>query len=134
MGPFSEGIPLISPRPQLVVMFVWDIAEIICILARGGHRGIHPGAIVAIDLLAWLGWFGVDFFLGVAGVATRGYTWIRYYSGYSNESYGYRHGSYDPSKALPEDLRLENEIEGKGRALIAFSSLIMYVCGTLGCG
>lgn len=25
-----------------------------CILARGGHRGIHPGACVAVDLLLWL--------------------------------------------------------------------------------
>jgi hypothetical protein len=120
------------PLVQLVVVFVWDIAEIICIMGRGGHRGIHPGAIVAIDLLAWLGWFGVSFFLGVSGVASRGYTWIKGYSGYSDESYGYRHGYFDPSKALPQDVSLQAEIEGKGRALIAFSVIIMYVCCTLG--
>jgi hypothetical protein len=31
------------------------VAEIICILARRGHRGIHPGAVVALDLILWLG-------------------------------------------------------------------------------
>jgi hypothetical protein len=38
------------------VTFVWSIAELICILARRGHRGIHPGAIVGLDLILWMGY------------------------------------------------------------------------------
>jgi hypothetical protein len=114
--------------PQIVIVFCWDIAEIVCIFARGGNRGIHPGAIVAIDLLAWLGWIIAAFFLGASGVTNRGYWWIDDYSGYDTDRYGYRYGSYDPSKASPEDVRLQNEIQGRGRALIAFVALIVFVC------
>jgi hypothetical protein len=34
------------------------LAEAICICARGGHRGIHPGACVGVDLIIWLGFVG----------------------------------------------------------------------------
>lgn len=54
----------ISSLPQACVSFIWDVAEGICILARRGRRGIHPGAIVAVDLLLWLGY--------VAGIACFG--------------------------------------------------------------
>ncbi|KAL0935814.1 uncharacterized protein CTRU02_208028 [Colletotrichum truncatum] len=33
---------------------IWDIAEFITICARGGRKGIHPGAHVALHLLFWL--------------------------------------------------------------------------------
>ncbi len=46
----------ISSLSQACVSFIWDVAEGICILARRGRRGIHPGAIVAVDLLLWLGY------------------------------------------------------------------------------
>jgi hypothetical protein len=41
--------------PPACVAFVWNVAEGISILARGGRRGIHPGACVGVDLILWLG-------------------------------------------------------------------------------
>ena len=40
---------------QACVAFIWNVAEGICILTRGGRRGIHPGACVGVDLVLWLG-------------------------------------------------------------------------------
>jgi len=59
------GTPVIVMGPPAIVGFVWDVAEAICILARRGHRGIHPGAIVAIDLLLWLGFIAATVLYGV---------------------------------------------------------------------
>ena len=56
---------------QSVLAVCWDIAEGISILARGGHRGIHPGANVALDLLIWLGFLGVVIVLELVGAAAR---------------------------------------------------------------
>lgn len=54
--------PVLPNLSQACVGIIWDVAEGICILARRGRRGIHPGAIVAIDLLLWLGFIvGVVF-------------------------------------------------------------------------
>ncbi|KAL1841529.1 hypothetical protein VTJ49DRAFT_6958 [Mycothermus thermophilus] len=41
--------------PVVGLSAAWALAEGIAILVRGGHRGIHPGANVALDLLIWLG-------------------------------------------------------------------------------
>jgi hypothetical protein len=92
----------------------------ICILKRGGNRGIHPGAIVAVDLFAWLGWACVLFFLAIMGLVTRPRYMIEDYSGYDDGRgrYTYR---YDDSKVTPEDAALEKEISGKARAMIAFA-------------
>ncbi|KAL6869637.1 hypothetical protein ACO1O0_000963 [Amphichorda felina] len=61
-GYYSNSVPLIALGPPACVGIIWDVAEGICILARRGRRGIHPGAIVAIDLLLWLGFIvGVVF-------------------------------------------------------------------------
>ena len=86
-----------------------------CILKRGGNRGIHPGAIVAIDLLAWLGWAIVDLLLSSFGVISRPRYMIDDYSGYDSDRY-----RYDESKVTDEDRALVTEIQGKGRAMIVF--------------
>ncbi len=46
---------------QAAVSIIWNVAEFICVLVRGGHRGIHPGAIVAIDLVLWGGYIAAIF-------------------------------------------------------------------------
>jgi hypothetical protein len=40
-------------------------------LVRGGHRGIHPGANVALDLLIWLGFLGAVIVFALVGAAAR---------------------------------------------------------------
>ncbi|SPQ26522.1 65edb3fb-c379-489a-9eac-a4c3862a4fa9 [Thermothielavioides terrestris] len=113
------GIMLIL-APGLIAPFIWDIAEGICILCRGGHRGIHPGAIVAIDLLCWLGWVVIVFFMCVSGLITRARYFIDDYSGYDDYQ-------YDMSKVTPEDAQLEQSIEAKGRVMAAFGCLTVVV-------
>ncbi|KXX80754.1 hypothetical protein MMYC01_201472 [Madurella mycetomatis] len=58
VGSLSIGIlgmaALIAITPQSVASAIWSFSEILCIFARDGHRGIHPGACVAVDLLLWL--------------------------------------------------------------------------------
>ncbi|KAL2162478.1 hypothetical protein VTH06DRAFT_7392 [Thermothelomyces fergusii] len=51
----THGITFVVLLPQAAVSVTWALAEGICILVRGGHRGMHPGANVALDLLLWLG-------------------------------------------------------------------------------
>ncbi|EAQ84567.1 predicted protein [Chaetomium globosum CBS 148.51] len=111
----AGALLMVVLAPAIIVTFVWDVAEAACILKRGGNRGIHPGAIVAIDLLAWLGWAIVDLMLSTFGVISRPRYMIQDYSGYDNDRY-----QYDESKVTPEDRALETEIQGKGRAMIVF--------------
>lgn len=76
---------------QAGVCFIWDIAESICILTRRGRRGIHPGAIVAIDLLLWLAFIVVAVFYALYYVSGDYYYYDSYY--YSSGSYGSDVGS-----------------------------------------
>ncbi|KAK4235108.1 hypothetical protein C8A03DRAFT_18098 [Achaetomium macrosporum] len=125
------AIMLLILVPALLATFIWDIAEAICIWKREGNRGIHPGAIVAVDLFCWLGWAVVDLFLGASGLASRPRYLIEDYSGYDDYHY-----TYDPSKVTPEDAQLEKDIIGKGRALVAFTSFTMivhFVLFVIGC-
>jgi hypothetical protein len=50
----ENGLSLLLIAPQAIVSAVWSLSDGICILARGGRRGIHPGANVALDLLLWM--------------------------------------------------------------------------------
>jgi hypothetical protein len=71
--------PLLFLGPSATVAFVWSLAEAICICVRGGHRGIHPGACVGVDLILWLGFAGGSISMALA------YTWIfSPYSTYQN--------------------------------------------------
>jgi hypothetical protein len=63
-------LTLVVIMPQAAVSAIWSLAEGICILARAGHRGIHPGANVALDLLLWLGLVAGTVLLWLLGVAT----------------------------------------------------------------
>ncbi|KAH6842464.1 hypothetical protein B0I37DRAFT_314340 [Chaetomium sp. MPI-CAGE-AT-0009] len=114
----AGSLLMVILAPAMIVTFLWDVAEAICILKRGGNRGIHPGAVVAIDLLAWLGWAIVDLLLASFGLISRPRYVIQDYSGYDSDRY-----RYDPSMVTPEDKALENEIQGKGRAMLVFGAL-----------
>ncbi|KAK3305273.1 uncharacterized protein B0T15DRAFT_531800 [Chaetomium strumarium] len=116
------AVMLLVLVPALLATFIWDAAEAICIWKREGNRGIHPGAVVAIDLFCWLGWAVVDLFLVASGVTSRPRYLIEDYSGYDDYRY-----TYDPSKVTPEDAQLEKDIMGKGEALVAFVSLTLIV-------
>jgi hypothetical protein len=77
-------IPLLTQSllSQACVSFIWDVAEGICIIARRGHRGIHPGAIVAVDLLLWLGYVaGITCFgiIALYDLSNSSYTSSYYY-------------------------------------------------------
>ncbi|KAL2129891.1 hypothetical protein VTI74DRAFT_7166 [Chaetomium olivicolor] len=116
----SVTLTVVVLVPPLVAVFIWNVAELICILKRGGNRGIHPGAIVAIDLIIWLGWGLVDLYLIGSGITTRARYMIEDYSGY--DGYRYR---YDPSKVNDEDKTLEQEVVAKGQAMVAFATLLV---------
>ncbi len=80
---------------------------------RGGRRGIHPGANVALDLLLWMGLAAgtvVLWLLGIAAVvgsATAGY-W---------DSYTYKYtGGNTSSKLLT--------VAGMGQALIGLGATL----------
>ncbi|KAI5921486.1 hypothetical protein F4810DRAFT_678282 [Camillea tinctor] len=83
---------LIWTVPQAGISLIWSIAELITICARRGHKGIHPGAHVALHLLLWLGF--------IVGVGLTGYllaftTLYDYYDYYSDYSYyGYYSDKY----------------------------------------
>lgn len=82
---------------------IFDVAESICLLVRRGHRGMHPGACVAVDLILWLGFTGGAVYLGL----------FQYY--FSENSY-YYYDEYDL-----EDYR------GMETACLAFVILNTYV-------
>ncbi|KAH6842413.1 hypothetical protein B0I37DRAFT_381868 [Chaetomium sp. MPI-CAGE-AT-0009] len=63
-----RSITFIVITPQAIVSAIWSLAEGICIIARAGHRGIHPGANVALDLLLWLGLVAGTVLLWLTGV------------------------------------------------------------------
>jgi len=46
-----------------------DIAELITIFARSGHRGLHPASHVSVELLIWLGYAAAAASLGLLGYA-----------------------------------------------------------------
>ncbi|KAM7201144.1 hypothetical protein V8F33_003556 [Rhypophila sp. PSN 637] len=61
---------LIVSAPATIVSTCWSLSEMICIYVRAGHRGIHPGACVAVDLLLWLAFIGATAMLSFLGIAT----------------------------------------------------------------
>lgn len=70
---------------QAGACFIWDVAEGICIFARRGHRGIHPGAVVAMDLLLWLAFIVVAVFYALYYLVGDYYYYDSYY--YGSDSY-----------------------------------------------
>ncbi|KAL2139465.1 hypothetical protein VTI28DRAFT_5132 [Corynascus sepedonium] len=110
----GDTLMIVVLAPAAIVTFIWDVAESICIWKRGGHRGIHPGAIVAIDLIAWLGWAFVDLLLvPYTIVLSSGY--------YVDQTYGGNSYRYGEPEVSPEYEALLSEIQGKTHAIAAFA-------------
>ena len=70
---------------QAALSLIWSFSEIICIAVRGGHRGIHPGACVGLDLIIWLVFLVMVIIYALVGVLFRPY-------GSSYDYYGYNYG------------------------------------------
>ncbi|KAK4148484.1 hypothetical protein C8A00DRAFT_19694 [Chaetomidium leptoderma] len=84
---------LIVIMPQAVVSAIWSLSEGICVIVRGGRRGIHPGANVALDLLLWLGLAGGTVALWLLGIAT---ILVRdSFYGYGDFNRNYKRAYYD---------------------------------------
>ncbi|KAK7226045.1 hypothetical protein V2G26_014048 [Clonostachys chloroleuca] len=88
---YSWAYALAFMVPPAVVSAIWNVAEVICILARRGRRGMHPAAIVSIDLLLWLGYVGLTVTYALVG-------WFDDYDYYyySSSSSSSRYYSYSP--------------------------------------
>ncbi|KAK4133963.1 hypothetical protein BT67DRAFT_434565 [Trichocladium antarcticum] len=104
--------------PALVVTFGWDLAESLAIWFRAGRRGMHPGAVVAIDLLAWLGWVIVTF--ATVPISMNPEYYISDYN--RDDTYNHRSRSSD---VTAEDQKLADAVRAKGGALVSFSALLV---------
>jgi len=106
------------------VPFVWGIADGVCIYKRPGNRGIHPGAVVAIDLLIWLGLGFVTLLVGATGMASHPQRLVDdlYYR--DGRYVGYR-GDDDDDADIPELLALVDKIRGRGRAVVGFLAFLV---------
>ena len=56
---------LTSMTFQSAVALVWSISESVCLMVLKGHRGVHPGAIVGVDLIIWLSLVGGAIAVGI---------------------------------------------------------------------
>ncbi|KAK1995667.1 hypothetical protein LX36DRAFT_724880 [Colletotrichum falcatum] len=65
----ASVVLLFEAIPGAVAIF-WDVSELITICARGGRKGIHPGAHVGLHLIFWM------YFTTIAVIMTllRGYS------------------------------------------------------------
>lgn len=79
---------------QAAVAIIWDTAELITICARGGRRGIHPGAHVGLHLIFWLCFAAA---VGLQGT----YIYFRDVDDYYYYSYSSRRQSFFRTKVVP---------------------------------
>ncbi|KAF7549564.1 hypothetical protein G7Z17_g6301 [Cylindrodendrum hubeiense] len=83
-GPYYTAIIVLGPPAGIA--FIWNVSEGICLCVRRGHRGIHPGAVVGVDLVLWLGYLvAVVLFAIMTGVADGYYGYYEYYGGLTNQ-------------------------------------------------
>ncbi|VUC27158.1 unnamed protein product [Clonostachys rosea] len=64
-GRYAGFYALIFMVPPAAFSAIWNVAEGISILARRGRRGMHPAAIVSIDLLLWLAYVALTVTYGL---------------------------------------------------------------------
>ncbi|KAK4173977.1 hypothetical protein QBC36DRAFT_334678 [Triangularia setosa] len=128
-----DGIYALFIVPSAAVCIAWDIAEITCIVKRGGNRGIHPGAIVGVDLILWLGLVFITLLcISFSVVSARNH--INGYSSYYDSWSGTRSSSIDLN--TPEYQALLNKISGLSQALSAifcFLTLTHFGLFVIGC-
>ncbi|CAH0049474.1 unnamed protein product [Clonostachys solani] len=88
---FSGVYALVFMLPPAAFSAIWNVAEGICILVRRGRRGMHPAAIVSIDLLVWLAYVALTVTYALFG-------WYDdYYYSYYYDSYNSRYNSGSPA-------------------------------------
>ncbi|CAG9971657.1 unnamed protein product [Clonostachys byssicola] len=82
---YYDGVyALVFMVPPAAFSAIWNVAEGICILVRRGRRGMHPAAIVSIDLLLWLAYVALTITYALFGFYD-GYYY--YYDSYYNSRY-----------------------------------------------
>ncbi|KAK4213164.1 hypothetical protein QBC37DRAFT_483223 [Rhypophila decipiens] len=110
-----DAIIFLIMGPPVFAALAWDITEGICILARGGHRGIHPGACVGVDLILWLGLTACTTLLGILGVGSGffAYYYDYYDSLYFDDAYG--------------DGGVYNDLVNKGRAVLGLGATLILI-------
>ncbi|KAE9574295.1 hypothetical protein CGMCC3_g9449 [Colletotrichum fructicola] len=111
---FSGGAFYVMSWLPAAVAIIWDTAELITICARGGRRGIHPGAHVGLHLIFWLCFAAA---VGLQGT----YIYFRdvddYYYSYSS-----RRQSFFRTKVVP----MQNTITAF-TALLLINHFILFV-------
>ncbi|KAM5352028.1 hypothetical protein ACJ41O_004751 [Fusarium nematophilum] len=55
-GSDPSVMPLIMIGSPAGVALIWSFVDCVMLCASRGHRGIHPGACVGVDLILWLGY------------------------------------------------------------------------------
>ncbi|KAK3395074.1 hypothetical protein B0H63DRAFT_462628 [Podospora didyma] len=126
---YVDILVLVVATPPVGIAICWDIAEGICILARGGHRGIHPGACVGMDLIIWLGLIASDTLLGFLGLSTDLNNILRCRSSYSSSYYYDSYSYYYNCGSLS---RLDREeVLGKGKAIVGLLAVLIIIHFTL---
>ncbi|KAK1753922.1 hypothetical protein QBC47DRAFT_414843 [Echria macrotheca] len=63
--PAAQSFLFALVSPPAFLGLAWSLAEAICIVRRAGHRGIHPGACVALDLIIWLAMLALTVVFGL---------------------------------------------------------------------
>lgn len=115
-----DALLFIVMGPPVIVALAWDIAEGICILVRGGHRGIHPGACVGVDLILWLGLIASTTILGLLGLGS-----ARFFFYYNSYYYDYYDYDYDSS--------FYSDLISKSRATLGLCCVLMSVFPVQSC-
>ncbi|KAL2265063.1 hypothetical protein VTJ83DRAFT_7573 [Remersonia thermophila] len=83
------GLQVVCIIPVTGLSTGWALAEGIALLARDGHRGIHPGANVAIDLVIWLAVIPAITLVYIVNPMYPGWGTYDYYEAKYNSSYRY---------------------------------------------
>lgn len=122
LGLFTS-IPFLIVAPAGFLSLAWNLAEGICLLTRGGHRGIHPGANVGLDLIIWLGLTATCVVLSLVGVGAS----VLSSSSYSSLLYARNHDSTSYTGFGLDVSNAARAIVSKGQALLGIGAVLEWV-------
>ncbi|KAK4223253.1 hypothetical protein QBC38DRAFT_373524 [Podospora fimiseda] len=131
-----EGDFMLFLGPSIAVPFIWSVAEAICIWKRPGNRGIHPGAVVGVDLIIWLGLGFVHLVMLATGLWFRPERLIEGYYYHNGVYRGYHDRDDFDKEELAKIDELSDKIQGRGRAtltFLAFLALTHFVLFVVAC-
>lgn len=101
----------------MILALLWDMIEGLAIVIRAHHRGLHPGSVVAMDLIAWLALVGGNAGLGYIGMATD-----------LNDTLRYPLSAYHRQGTISPDLRDDvQEVARMGVVVIALLTILTCV-------